>query len=96
MTAPTWQELRDAGHAVFDQPERGLAVYATDRGTVVVAMRGEGGLVHRVGMLPREVGSLADALMGAEATATAVLDALHDRLSSLEAFNLIQRVKGGS
>lgn len=95
MTAPpTWQQLRDAGVVVFDEPEYGLAIYPTTIGTVYVAIKTKNGDVHRVGFNAGDVGGVANFLAAAEARAIAAQEVLHEQKSAIAAHQLIQRAKG--
>ena len=95
MTAPpTWQQLRDAGVVVFDEPEYGLAIYPTTIGTVYVAIKTKTGDVHRVGFSAGDVGGVANFLAAAEARAIAAQEVLHEQESAIAAHQLIQRAKG--
>lgn len=94
MTAPTWQELRDAGRVLIDQPERGLAIYPTTHGNVVFAIRAEDGAVYVVPVQLADIGAVASALAESEARATVAREVLIEQESTFEAYHLIQRAKG--
>jgi hypothetical protein len=94
MTAPTWQELRDAGRALIDQPDRCLAIYPTTHGNIVVCVMGDNGVLHRVSVELSEIDRMADAIVDSEARAIAAREVLHEQESSMAAHQLIQRAKG--
>ncbi|CAN7704447.1 hypothetical protein LJR066_005721 [Acidovorax sp. LjRoot66] len=96
MTAPTWQELRDAGRVLIDQPERGLAIYPTTRGNVVFAIRAGDGSLHLVPLQLAEIDAVANALAESEARAAAAMSVLQEQETAIAAYELIQRVKGGA
>ena len=96
MTAPTWQELRDAGVVVFDEPEHGLAIYPTTIGMVYVAIKTKTGDVHRVRFSAGDVGGVANFLAAAEARAIAAQEVLLQQQSVVVAHHLIQRAKGAA
>lgn len=93
MTAPTWQELRYAGRAVIDQPDRGLAIYGTTDGHVVICVMGNDGALNRVSVQLAEIDDVATALVESEARAIAAQEVLQRQLSAV-AHHLIQRAKG--
>lgn len=95
MTAlPTWQELRDAGRALIDQPDRCLAIYPTTHGNVVICVMGEDGALHLVPIQLSEIGDVANALAESEARAIAAQEVLQEQESAIVAHHLIQRAKG--
>lgn len=96
MTPPTWDQLRDAGRVLIDEPDRGLAVYPTTHGKVVIAVRGEGGVLIQVPVQLAEMDAVANALAESEARASVAREMLHEQESMFEAFHLIQRAKGAS
>ena len=96
MIAPTWDQLRDAGRVVIDEPGRGLAIYPTTHGNVVIALRGEGGALLQVAAQLAEMDDVANALAESEARATAAKEMLHEQESMFEAYHLIQRAKGAA
>lgn len=96
MTPPTWEQLRDAGRVVIDQPDRGLAIYPTNHGKVVFAVRGEVGALVQVPVQLAEMDAVANALAESEARASVAQEMLHEQESMFEAFHLIQRAKGAS
>lgn len=96
MNHPNWQELRDAGRVLFDQPDRGLAIYPTTYGNVVIATRGEGGALHHVPILLSEMDAVANALAESEARAAAAKSVIQEQESAVAAYHLIERVKGAS
>lgn len=93
---PTWQELRDAGRVLIDQPDRGLAIYPTTYGNVVICVMGDDGSLHLVPIQLSEIGEVAYVLADSEARAIEAQEALQERESEIAAFHLIQRVKVGS
>lgn len=96
MTAPTWQELRDAGAVVFDEPGCALAVYPAGQGGIVIAIKSADGMLHRVGMAPEGAKVLGDELAGVAAFAAQVAQARHADETAVAAYELIQRAKAGS
>ncbi|CAN7368468.1 hypothetical protein [Acidovorax sp. LjRoot117] len=94
MTSPTWQELRDAGRVLIDQPDRGLAIYPTTLGKIVIVVRAVGGDVHVVPVQLPEVDAVAHAIAECESRATAAQEILHEKASAIEAYHLIQRAMG--
>lgn len=94
MTAPTWQELLDAGVVVFDEPEHGLAIYPTTIGMVYIAVKTKTGDVHRVGFGAGDAGGVASFLAAAEARAIAAQEVLQQQQSAIAAHQLIERAKG--
>lgn len=94
MTTPTWQELRDAGRAVIDQPDRCLAIYGTTDGSVVICVMGNDGALHRVPVQLSEIDDVANALIESEARAIAAQEVLQRQKSAIVAHHLIQRAKG--
>lgn len=95
MTAlPTWQELRDAGRVLIDQPERGLAMYPTTYGNVVICVMGDDGALHLVPIQLSEIDAVADALIESKARAIAAQDVLQKQQSAIVTHQLIQRAKG--
>ena len=94
MTDPTWEELRDAGRVLIDQPDRGLAIYPTTRGNVVIGVMGKDGTLHFVPILLSEMDAVANALAESEARAAAAQTVIQEQESAVAAYHLIQRVKG--
>lgn len=96
MTPPTWQELSEGGFVVFDEPERGLALYPTIYGNVVISVRGEDGTLHCVTIQLPEIGAVAKAFAESEARAAEARKTLHEQVSEFVAYQLIQRAKGAA
>lgn len=95
MTAPpTWQELRDAGRVFIDQPDRGLAIYPSTIGNVVLGVRTGDGSVHLLPIQLSEFDAVATALAESEARAIATQEVLQEQESAITAHNLILRAKG--
>lgn len=92
--APTWQELRNAGRVLIDQPDRGLAIYPTTHGNVVICVMGDDGALHLVSIQLSEIGDVANALAESEARAIAAQEVLQKQESEIVAYHLIQRAKG--
>lgn len=96
MTPPTWDQLRNAGRVVIDQPDRGLAIYPTTHGKVVFAVRGEGGALVQVPVQLAEMDAVANALAESEARASVAQEMLQEQQSEIAAYHLIQRAMGGA
>ena len=94
MTSPTWDQLRDAGRVVIDGPDRGLAIYPTTHGKVVIAVKGEGGALLHVQVQLGEMDAVANALAESEARAAAVQQMIQEQESEIAAYHLIQRAMG--
>ncbi len=94
MTGPTWEELRDAGRTLIDQPDRCLAIYPSTRGNVVICVMGEDGTLHFVPILLSEMDAVANALAESEARAAAAKSVIQEQESAIAAYHLIERVKG--
>lgn len=91
---PTWQELRDAGRVLIDEPDRGLAIYPTTHGKVVVCVMGGDRALHLVPVQLSEIDDVATALVESEARAIAAQEVLQQQQSAMDAHHLIQRAKG--
>lgn len=96
MTAPTWQELRDAGAVVFDEPGCALAVYPAGEGGIVIAIKSADGTVHRVGTTPAGAKVFGGELAGVAAFAAQAAQARHEHETAIAAYELIQRAKGAA
>lgn len=93
---PTWQELRDAGRVQIDQPDRGLAIYPSVMGNVILGVRTGDGAVCFLPIQLSEFDAVATALAESEARASVAKELLHQQESMVEAYQLIQRVKGSA
>lgn len=91
---PTWQELRDAGRVLIDEPDRGLAIYPTTHGKVVFCVMDAEGALHLVPVQLSEIDDVATALVESEARAIAAQEVLQQQQSAIDAHHLIQRAKG--
>ena len=94
MSSPAWQDLRNAGRVVIDEPDRGLAIYPTTHGNVVIAVRAEGGALLHVQVRLNEMDDVANALAESEARAAVVQQTLHEQQAEVAACQLIQRARG--
>lgn len=94
MTAPpTWQELRQAGRVLIDQPDCGLAIYPGSHGKVVICVMGDDGALHLVPIHLSEMDVVAKAIAESEARAIAAQEVFREQESAIAAHHLIQRLK---
>ena len=96
MSSLTWQDLRDAGRVVIDEPDRGLAIYPTTHGNVVIAVRAEDGALLHVQVRLNEMDDVANSLAESEARAVVVQQTLHEQQAEIAAYHLIQRAMGAA
>lgn len=96
MTAPTWQELLDAGWAVTDDPNWHLAAYPTNDGRVVIAVDKGDRQLHRVSLSLHEVEKLKVKLEQASRIAEPIALEQGVRTAETAAQALIDRVKGAA
>jgi hypothetical protein len=96
MIAPTWEQLRDAGRVVIDQPDRGLAIFPTTHGVIVVGVKSQDGTVQLASIQLCEMDAVANALAECEARAAAALEMMQEQQSEIAAYHLIQRAMGAA
>ncbi|MBV7428069.1 MULTISPECIES: hypothetical protein [unclassified Acidovorax] len=94
MNSPTWQELCDAGRVLIDQPDRGLAIYPTTHGNVVVGVRSGDGALHLLAIQLSEMDAVANALAESEVRADEAKSLLQWQESAVAAYHAIERVRG--
>ena len=96
MTAPTWQELLDAGWAVTDDQGRRLAIYPDEFGQVVVAQYEVDGQAHRVALTLYDVAPLGLAVKRACDIAGPIVAERGVRAAQATAQEVIDRLKGAA
>lgn len=96
MTAPTWQELCDAGWAVTDEQSRHLAVYPASDGTVVIVVHAGDGQLHRIPLSLMDVVVLEHALKRAYDIAGPIVAEGERQFALVTAHEAIERAKGAT
>ena len=96
MTAPTWQELLDAGWAVTNDQGRRLAIYPDEFGQVVVALHEVDGQAHRVALTLHDVAPLGLAVKRACDIAGPIVAERGVRAAQATAQEVIDRLTGAA
>lgn len=97
MTVPTWQELRDNGWMVVDQPALLLAAYPSASGAVAIAFADpQDETMRGCRFDPTSVPLLLKQLEHAQKYAEQMQQSLLETAAARQAFDVIERVKVGA
>lgn len=96
VTAPTWQELSDAGWAITDDQNRQLAIYPDELGQVVVALHDGDGQLHCVALTLHDVAPLGLAVKRACEIAAPIVAERGVRAAQATAQDVIDRMRGAA